>query len=91
MGVWWATYQGGEGAETGSGALMSNLCLIRHRWYDAKKLTVPDSSNLNLSFSGHKKKFSVKKMKAKCVIFCFIKLNAKNSPKSSGKGWLCRS
>ena len=47
-----ATYQGGEEAETGSGALMSSLCLISHRWCDVEKLTVPDSSNLNLSLSG---------------------------------------
>ena len=26
-----ATYQGGEEAEVGSGALMSSLCLISHR------------------------------------------------------------
>ena len=42
-----------------------------------EKLTVPGSSNLNLSFSGaQKKKIFVKKMKEKCVAFCFIKLNA---------------
>ena len=27
-------------------------------------------------------------MKENCVKFCFIKLNAKVSPKSSGEGWL---
>ena len=26
-------------------------------------------------------------MKEKCVTFCFIKLKAKKSPKSSGQGW----
>ena len=30
--------------------------------------------------------FCVKKMKEKCVTFCFIKLHAKVSPKSSGEG-----
>ena len=42
-----------------------------------EKLTVPGSSNLNFKFfRGTKKKFFVKRMKEKCVIFCFIKLNA---------------
>ena len=49
-------YQGGEeegaGRTGGGGALMSNLYLISHHWYDMEKLTVPGSSNLNLSFSG---------------------------------------
>ena len=54
---------------------MSNL--VSHRWYDMDKITVRGSSNLNLSFSGaQKKKFCVRKMKEKCVTFCFIKLNA---------------
>ena len=35
-------------------ALMSNL--VSHRWYDMEKLTVPGSSNLNLTFSGAQKK-----------------------------------
>ena len=30
--------------------------------------------------------FCVKKMKEKCVTFCFVKLNAKVFPKSSGEG-----
>ena len=59
---------------------MSNLCLISHRCYDVEKITVAASSNLNLSFSGHSKKFCVKK-----ITFCFVKLNAKISPKSSGE------
>ena len=77
----------------GEGALMSSLCLISHRWYDVEKLTVPGSSNLNLSFSGGQQKVSVKKIKEKCVTFCFIKLNAKVSPKLSGEEviLLCRS
>ena len=50
----WSAYQGGEGAD---GALMMNLCLISHSWYDAEKLTVPGSSNLNLGFSGAQQKF----------------------------------
>ena len=65
---------------------MSNLCLISHRWYDMEKLTISGSNNLNLSFSGAHLK-DVKKMKEKCVTFCFIKLNAKASPKSSGEVW----
>ena len=32
--------------------------------------------------------FCVKKMKEQCVTFCFIKLDAKVSPISSGKEWL---
>ena len=31
-------------------ALMSNLCLMSHHWYDVEKRTVPGSINLNLSF-----------------------------------------
>ena len=50
-------YQGGEEAEVGNEELISNLCLISHRWYDVEKLTVPGSSNLNLSFSGAQQKF----------------------------------
>ena len=72
-----------EGMET----LMSNFCLISHCCYIVEKLTVLDSSNLNLTFfQGHSKKFCVKKMKEKCVTFCFIKLNAKIPPKSLGEG-----
>ena len=47
-----AAYQAGKEAEAGRGSLMSNLCLMSHRWYDVEKLTVPGSTNLNLSFSG---------------------------------------
>ena len=43
-------YQAGEEAEAGRDAPKSNLCLISHRWYDVKKLTVRGSSNLNLHF-----------------------------------------
>ena len=50
-------YQGGEEAEVGNEELISNLCLTSHRWYDVEKLTVPGSSNLNLSFSGAQQKF----------------------------------
>ena len=32
--------------------------------------------------------FFVKKMKEKYIKLCFIKLNARVSPVSSGKGWL---
>ena len=42
-----ATYQGGKKEETGSGALMINLCLISPHWYGVEKLTVSGSSNLN--------------------------------------------
>ena len=39
--------QGGEEAEAGrEEALMSNICLISHHWYDVEKLTVPGSSTL---------------------------------------------
>ena len=35
-----------------------------------------------------KKSFlDVKRMKEKCFTFCFIKLDAKVSPKPSGEGW----
>ena len=84
----WSAYQGGEGAE---GALMMNLYLISHSWYDVEKLTVPGSSNLNLSFSGARQKVLCKKMKEKCVTFCFIKFNGKIAPKSSVEGWLFRA
>ena len=52
----WAAYEGGKEAEVERGALMSNFCLISHRWYDVEKLPVPDSSNLNFSFSGAQQK-----------------------------------
>ena len=46
MAVWWGS-QGGEEAEAGrEEALMSNICLISHHWYDVEKLTVPGSSTL---------------------------------------------
>ena len=35
----------GKRQRQGMGALMSNLCLINDRRYDAEKLTVPGSSN----------------------------------------------
>ena len=39
--------QGGEEAEVGmEEALVSNICLISHHWYDVEKLTVPGSSTL---------------------------------------------
>ena len=57
MAVWLGYIWNGEKAEAGGGALMDNLCLISHRWYDVEKLTVPGSSNLNLSFSGAQQKF----------------------------------
>ena len=39
--------QGGEEAEAvREEALMSNICLISHHWYDVEKLTVPGSSTL---------------------------------------------
>ena len=44
-------YQEGEEIEAGRGTLISNLCLISHRWYDVEKLTVLGNSNLNLTFS----------------------------------------
>ena len=74
MVVWWGCISGRERSRGGEGALMSNL--VSHRWYDAERLTVPGSSNLNLSFSRTQKKSFVKKMKENCVTFCFIKLNA---------------
>ena len=36
-------------------------------------------------FQGHSETFCVKKMKEECVTFCFIKLNVKVCPKSSGE------
>ena len=74
--------------QRGSGALMNILYLISHLWSDVEKLTVPGSSNLNSSFSGTQKKFCVKSMKEEYVTFCFIKLNAKVSPKLSVERWL---
>ena len=35
-----------EGTRQRQEALMSNHCLINHRWYDVEKITVPGSSNL---------------------------------------------
>ena len=49
-------------------------------------LTLSGSSNLNLSFSGAQQKFCVKKMKGKCVTFCFTKFDTQVSPKSWGEG-----
>ena len=40
-----ATYQGGKETEEGKGALMSNLCLISHRWYDVEKFAVPEGKS----------------------------------------------
>ena len=65
---------------------MNIICLINHRLSGVEKLAVPGSSNLNSSFSGTQKKFCVKNIKEKYVTFCFIKLNAKVSPKLSWKG-----
>ena len=58
-----------------------------------EKLTVPGSGNLNLSFLAGQQKICVKKIKEKSVTFCFIKLNAKVSPRLSGEEvmLLCRS
>ena len=65
------------------GALMNNL--ISHRWYDMEKLTVPGR---NKFFRGTEKKFFVKKMKEKCVTFCFTKLNANRFLQNHrGEGW----
>ena len=50
------TYQGGEEAEARRRTLMSNLYLISQYWCDVEKVTVPGSSNLNLSFSGAQQK-----------------------------------
>ena len=68
------------------GALMSNLYLISHQWYDVEKLTVPGSSNLNLFFMGTAKSFVLKRWK-KNVLHFFIKFNEKFSPKSCGERW----
>ena len=46
----------------------------------------PNLPPRNSVFQRHNKWFCVKKMKEQCVTFCFIKLNAKVSPKSSGEG-----
>ena len=57
--------QGGEEAESGEGkAVMSNLCLISHRWYDVEKFTVSGNSNLNFKFfTGTAKSFVLKRWK----------------------------
>ena len=81
-----AVYQRGEEAEARKAALKINLCLISLRWCNVEKLTVLGSSNLNLSFSGTQQK--VKKMRGKCVTFCFITVYAKVSPKSWGEWWV---
>ena len=63
MVVWWGS-QGGE--ETEAEALMNNICLISHHWYDVENLTVPGSSTSPevglLNFSS-----------------CFYKLSTRNS------------
>ena len=68
MAVWWGS-QGGEEAGTGrEEALMSNICLISHHWYDVEKLAIPGGSTLpeiallNFNFN-----------------LCFYKLSTRNS------------
>ena len=51
-----------------------------------EKLTVPGSSNLNLSFSGVHQKVLCEKYERKMCYICFIKLNAKVSSNSSREG-----
>ena len=70
---------------------MSNGCLISHLWYDVEKLTVPDSSNLNLRFSGAQEKVLSEKHQKKWVAFYFTKLQIlhwKGFSKFIGEGWL---
>ena len=97
MVVWWGCIsRRGKGRGEAGGEwepLMSNLCLISHRWYDVEKRTVPGSSNLNLIFLGAHQTFCVKNMKSKFVTFCFIKLNANRFPQDHQERvtLLCRS
>ena len=59
--------QGGEETEAGrEEALMSNICLISHHWYDVEKLTVPGSSTLP--------EFALLNFNS-----CFYKLSTRNS------------
>ena len=76
-----SAYQEGKeaGVETGGRGTDEQPLSDNPLLYDVEKLTGLGISNLNLIFC-------VKKMKEKCVTFCFIKLNAKISPKSWGKG-----
>ena len=46
MAVWWGSQGGKEAEARREEALMSNICLISHHWYDVEKLTVPGSSTL---------------------------------------------
>ena len=88
MTVWWGYIsRRGKGRDV-EGVIDDKPPLISHHWYVLEKRTVPSSSNLNLTFSGHIKRFGVTKIKEKCVTFCFIKLNKNVSSKSSGEGWL---
>ena len=52
---------------------MKNRRLKSHRLYDMEKLTVPGSSNLNLSFSwAQKKKFFLKRCKKNVLPFVLL-------------------
>ena len=78
-----------DGTKQRQGALISDHCLISHRWYDVVNLTVPGNSNLKVQ---HTTKFCVKEMKQKSATFFFLILKAKEiSSKSSGRGqFFCR-
>ena len=71
----------------GKEALMSNLCLISHRWYDMEKLTVSGSNNLNLSFSGaHQKIFILKRWKKNVLHFILLNQLQRFLQNYRGKG-----
>ena len=68
----------------GEWALMSNLCLISHRWHDVEKLTVPGSSNLNLSFSGAQQNVLCQKDERKMWYILFYQSKCKGFSKIIG-------
>ena len=60
MTVWWCCISRRGRSSGREGPLISNL--VSHCWYDVEKLTVPGSSNLNLSLQeAQKKRFVLKR------------------------------
>ena len=49
--VWWGCISWMGRRQRWEGALISNLCLISHHWYEVKRLTAPGSSNANFTGS----------------------------------------
>ena len=69
---WWgciSRWERGRGSE--GRALISNLCLINHRWYDVENLTLPKSLILILIFGGTGKRFVLKRWKKTCYILFY--------------------